>query len=307
MQRFSIALIVLLFFLGACKNKEESEVEHQLPLLEVNYEQPLKMDMQDTVKIYGEIKIRNEAKAASQFGGRLIDFNKLPGDKVEKGERIGTVIPAEREALMQISKNAEDSLKSIMENQVRPIPLYSPIKGTVLSINNHTGDIIQKGEPIMHIGNLSILDVYSDLPIKYLKLVRNMKTMKMKFLSYPHNELTLKIKSIGGNVNSAKQTLTIRLELKNPDNDFYPGMKTLLFFPLQTHKGALTVSRQALVEEEGIFSLFVLKGNKVEKREVKPGIFNRNRVEIINGLKGTEKIVSDKAYSLTDGMEVSVK
>ena len=270
-------------------------------------ELPQRANMQDTIKIYGEIKIRNEANAASQFEGRLIDFTKLPGDNVNKGDRIGTVIPAEREALLQVTNDIEDSLKYLLDNQMKPIPLYSPIDGIVLSINNHTGDLIQKGETIMHIGNLNVLDVYADLPIKYLNLVRKMKTMNLRFLSYPNKDIRLPIKSLSGVVNPAKQTITIRLELKNPNNNFRPGMLTILYFPSATHSNVLTVSRNSIVEEEGVFSLFILQNNKAEKRKVNVGLFSKDRVEIISGISENDLIISDKAYSLTDGMEVSTK
>ncbi|NOX66592.1 MAG: efflux RND transporter periplasmic adaptor subunit [Chlorobi bacterium] len=300
-----ISIVVISLLLLACKQGEDNPIERKFPVVKVKTESPKKENMRDTIKIYGEIKIRNEAHAASQFEGRLEDFAKLPGDKVRKGERIGTVIPAEREALLQVTNDIEDSLRYLLDNQMQPIPLFSPIDGVVLSVKNHTGDLIQKGEAIMHLGNLSVLDVYADLPVKYLHLVRKMKYMNLRFLSYKHPNMRLSIRSISGNVDPAKQTITIRLELKNPENEFHPGMLTLLYFPSVIHKDAITVSRNSVIEEEGVFSVFVLNGNKVEKRGVKVGIFNNNRVEIISGLSEKDLIVSDKAYSLTDGMEVS--
>ena len=300
-----ISIVVISLLLLACKQGEDNPIERKFPVVKVKTESPKKENMRDTIKIYGEIKIRNEAHAASQFEGRLEDFAKLPGDKVRKGERIGTVIPAEREALLQVTNDIEDSLRYLLDNQIQPIPLFSPIDGVVLSVKNHTGDLIQKGEAIMHLGNLSVLDVYADLPVKYLHLVRKMRYMNLRFLSYKHPNMRLSIRSISGNVDPAKQTITIRLELKNPENEFHPGMLTLLYFPSVIHKDAITVSRNSVIEEEGVFSVFVLNGNKVEKRGVKVGIFNNNRVEIISGLSENDLIVSDKAYSLTDGMEVS--
>jgi len=305
LRHYIVSVVIISLLMLSCKQKENNSIERKIPIIKVKTELPQKEDMRDAIKIYGEIKIRNEAHAASQFGGRLENFTKLPGDKVRKGERIGTVVPAEREALLQVSKDVEDSLRYLLDNQIQPIPLFAPIDGVVLNINNHTGDLILKGEPIMHIGNLSVLDVYADLPVKYLHFVRKMKFMNVKFLSYHHPDLQLPIKSISGNVDPTKQTVAIRLELKNPKNEFRPGMLTLIYFPSAVHEGALTVSRKSVIEEEGVFSVFVLKGNKVEKREVKVGIFNNDRVEIISGLSNKDIIVSDKAYSLTDGMEVS--
>ncbi len=302
-----ISMAVLSLLLLACGKTEEVKTSIAIPIMKVTTERPLITDMQEAIKIYGEIKIRNEAHVASQFEGRLSDFNKLPGDRVKKGERIGTVIPAEREALLQVTDSIDDSLKHLLNNQMQPIPLYSPIDGVVLSVKNHTGDLILKGEAIMHLGNLNILDVNADLPIKYLDEVKRMDFMNLSFLSYPHSDLVLPIKAISGNVNPSKQTITIRLELKNGQNKYHPGMQVILSFPTAIHKNAITLSRNSVIEEEGIYSIFILRENKVEKREVQVGILHNDRVEIISGINKNEIVVSDKAYSLTDGMEVSEK
>jgi multidrug efflux pump subunit AcrA (membrane-fusion protein) len=300
---FLVLLISLLF--SSCKDKNNSHIERDIPIVKVKTEKPLIQNMQDTVTIYGKIVLRNEAHAASQFEGRLIDFTKLPGDKVAKGERIGTVIPAEREALLQVTDKVNDSLITLLSDQIQPIPLYSPINGVVLSISKHTGDLVQKGEAIMHIGNLNVLDVNAELPVKYLDMIKKRKYLDMKFLSYPHDDLTLPIKAVSGFVNSSKQTIPIRLELRNNNNKFHPGMLVVLYFPALVHKNAITISRNAILDEEGIHSLFILNGNKVEKREVTVGIYGNDRVEIISGISSDDIIVSDKAYSITDGMEVS--
>ena len=65
----------------------------------------LRQDMADTLTIFGTIALRQEAFVASQFDGRLSDFTLLLGDRVQKGQQIGTVIPAGREALLQISRD----------------------------------------------------------------------------------------------------------------------------------------------------------------------------------------------------------
>jgi HlyD family secretion protein len=58
------------------------------------------------------------------------------------------------------------------------------------------------------------------------------------------------------------------------------------------------------LEEEGMFHVFVLNDKRVQKREVKVGILHDDRVEILSGVSDNERVVTEKAYSLEDGMEV---
>ena len=67
------------------------------------------------------------------------------------------------------------------------------------------------------------------------------------------------------------------------------------------------IPREALLEKEGIFSAFVLKDGKVYRRIIKPGIMQKNFIEVLSGLQENEQVAVERAYSLTDGMEVTVR
>ena len=84
-------------------------------------------------------------------------------------------------------------------------------------------------------------------------------------------------------------------------------MMVSLDFPDRVHTGALVVTRPALLEEEGVYSVFVLKDDVVEKREVQIGIKHDDYVEVIQGLDEGDLVANQKAYSLTDGMKVQVQ
>ncbi len=84
-------------------------------------------------------------------------------------------------------------------------------------------------------------------------------------------------------------------------------MMVSLVFPDKVHTGTLVISRPALLEEEGIYSVFVVKENRVEKRKVQIGIKHDDYVEVIHGLEEGEMVANRKAYSLTDGMKVQVQ
>ncbi|NOZ62225.1 MAG: efflux RND transporter periplasmic adaptor subunit [Calditrichaeota bacterium] len=307
MKQHIIFFGLIIFFVFGCGNKNAEQSSHRDALVKIKTAAVMRTDMVDTERIFGEIRLRYEAYLASQFDGRLEDFTLLPGDVVKKEERIGTIIPPSREALLQIINKISAEMKPLLEQQIKSIPLTSPMNGTVLKILHHSGDVVHSGEPIVHIGDTRILDVYGDLPIRYIPLIKKLQKIEIQFTNYPHSPMRLPIQAISAQVDQAKQTVPIRLRLDNPNGEFRPGMLVQLIFPGQEHKNTLIVPRSALLEEEGIFSVFVVKGKKVEKRLVKVGIFNNDNVEIINGVQAGEQVATQKAYSLVDGMEVVVE
>lgn len=300
-------LFLILLVLSCSSQKSDSNIKKNNPKLQIRVMPVQRMNIVDTVRIYGKVKLRQEAFVASQFDGRLTDFSLLMGEAVKEGQQIGTVIPPAREALLQVLNKVDASMQPLMKQQIKSIPLFCPINGVVLEVMHHTGDVIQKSEPIIYIGDLSRLDVHGDLPVKYLPLISGLKTISVSFVNYPHAPITLPIEAVSGKVDENKQTVAVRLGLPNRTGEFKPGMLVQLTFPGQSHDAALTIPRSALLEEEGVYSAFVLHQNKVEKRLIKIGILQDEYLEVVAGLKEGEQVVAEKAYSLIDDMEVTVR
>jgi multidrug efflux pump subunit AcrA (membrane-fusion protein) len=306
MKPLPYGLLVVFIAISSC-HKSDSFAERDIQKLCIQAVPVERMDMTDTLRIYGKIKLRQEALVASQFDGRLTGFSLLMGDAVKADKQIGTVIPPAREALLQVLDKVDASMQPFITEQIKSIPLFCPINGIVLEVMHHSGDVLQKGEPIVYIGDLSRLDVHGDLPVKYLPLISGLKTLNVRFVNYPHPPMTLPIEAVSGKVDENKQTVALRLRLVNDTGEFKPGMMVQLNFPEKSHPDALIIPRSALLEEEGIYSAFVLHEGTVEKRLIKVGIMHDDMIEVTDGLSEGERVVTEKAYSLVDGMEVNVQ
>ncbi len=299
--------LLLLIFMFSCAQQKEKRNNTVNPVVAVTVEKVTLDDITDTVKIFGEIKLRNEMFISSQFDGRLTGFSKIEGDYVKKGEKLGVIVPPMREALMQSAGKLTNDQKRLIAEEVKEIPLFSPGNGIVLKVNRHNGDVISKGESILHVADLKTLDIYGDLPVEYLPYINVGDTVTVRFIGFPHKKIFLPVSSVGGEVNKKSQTVKLRLSFNNENEIFRPGLRVVLSFASGVHKNVVVIPKSALLEEEGVLSVFVAEGNRVLKRTVKTGIRSDERIEILSGIKPGEKIITENAYSLTDGMEVEIK
>ncbi len=307
-KSYHLLLLPAILFLAASCHQPKTVHQSQNAVKMVVKTAPVtKGNMQDTLHIYGVVKIRQEVLLASQFDGRLTNFSLLDGSRVGKGKQVGIIVPPLREALLRVMNQVPAAERKTLSEEIKEIPLISPMDGVVLKIFHRSGDVVQKGEAIVKIANLKQLDVYADLPVQYVPLVRKLKTIQMQFINYPHAPLELPVSAFAGKVNTDKQTLALRLSLPNPQENFRPGMRVKLWFPGVMHRNTLIIPRSALLEQEGLFHVFVVKNGKALKHRVTVGIRQARRVEILSGLKAGDQVVTDKAYSLTNGMEVEVR
>ncbi len=304
--KYLSAILSLMFLLSSTSCRQQKQKSGQSPPVKIAVKTApvIRGNMQDTLSIYGKVKVRNTLLLASQFDGRLTEFSLLAGDNVQKGEQTGIIVPPLREALLHVMGQVPASERKMLSEEIKEIPLVSPAGGTVLRIFHRTGDVVQKGEPIAQIADLKQLDVYADLPVQYLPLVSKQKTMHLEFINYPHPPMLLPVSAFAGKVNPAAQSLQLRLSLPNPKKLFLPGMQVKLWFPGVVHHNTLIIPRSALLEQEGIFHVFVVQNGKAFRRKVTVGIRQNRYVEILSGLHAGEKVVTDKAYSLTDGIAV---
>lgn len=307
MKKKIVIVFFSILFIMACGNERKADPLNQKVKVHVKTEPVKRADMADTIKFYGEVAFRDEIFLASQFDGRLSDFHLYLGDVVKQGQQIGQIIPAQREALLQVLPHINNDLRPVLEKQIRAIPLASPLNGTILKVFLHNGDVLQKGQPIVHIGNLDVLDVIGELPVSALPLARKQSTIGLKFIDFKHPALNLPVAAIGGKVDAQKQTVPIRLTLNNPDHQFRPGMRALLFFEGRTYSNTLVIPRSALLEKEGVYSAFVIKKGIARERLLKIGLKQADKIEVLAGLKEGDQVVTEKAYSLVDGMEVVVE
>ncbi len=307
-------LIAGLLIITSCNHQPAGEDELQTgradggAVMEIAVAPVVRQDMTDTLHIFGQVALRQEVRLASQFDGRLNGFTLLMGDRVKKGEQLGVIVPPMREALLQVLDQIEPAQRERIAGEIKEIPIYSPIDGMVLEVYKHDGDVVSRGEAIVHIGRLNVLDVYGDLPVAYLSRVKQLRHIHTEFTAYDHAPLELPVITVGGQVNAATQTVPLRLRLDNPAGEYRPGMMVRLTFPGEHHPATLTVLRAAVLEEEGIYSVFVLqKDGTVKKRKIVPGIRQQERVEVLSGVQEGDRVAVTRTYSLTDGMEVKVK
>jgi membrane fusion protein, multidrug efflux system len=74
----------------------------------------------------------------------------------------------------------------------------------------------------------------------------------------------------------------------------------------QRRADALTIPRSALLDTDGASNVFVVTGGKAEQRTIKVGLANAGKIEVLEGLQGTEQIVVVGQTGLKDGNPVRV-
>ena len=99
------------------------------------------------------------------------------------------------------------------------------------------------------------------------------------------------VKLVSPTVDAATATFKVTLEVNDPKGDLKPGMFSRVGIVFERRTEALTIPRIALLDTDGTSNVFVVTAGKAEQRAIKTGLSNAGKLEVTEGLTGTEQVV----------------
>jgi len=199
------------------------------------------------------------------------------------------------------AKNQYDNAKVIYDNLNKNFSangqrVKSLINGFVKEIYVQNGQYVEAGQPIVTISQNKTLIIQAEVQQKYATILRTINSANIRTLhnnrTYSLKQLNGKIISFGKNTNSDNYLVPISIQIDN-QGDFLPGGFVEIDLIGKTNTKALTIPNSAIMEEQGIYFVFVQSTPELfEKREVKVGVNDGLNTEILNGVTEHDRIVT---------------
>ncbi len=105
-------------------------------------------------------------------------------------------------------------------------------------------------------------------------------------------------------IDASGRSLAVRAKLDNADGNLRPGMFVRVRLIFGSRQNVLTVPEQALVPAAKGISVFVVVDGKAKQTPVKLGQRRAGSVEIVEGLKAGDSVVTAGQLKLRDGAPV---
>jgi len=172
----------------------------------------------------------------------------------------------------------------------------SPMGGYIKHLYVTNGQYVVAGQAVISVTKNKTLMLRADVQQKYAPILGSIVSANLRTVhdnrTYSLEELNGKILSYGRNTNDDNYLIPVSLQIDNTGN-FIAGGFVDLFLKTITNSLALTVPNTALIEEQGNFFVFVqVHPELFEKREVKPGVTDGLKTEIVQGITKTDRIIT---------------
>jgi RND family efflux transporter MFP subunit len=191
--------------------------------------------------------------------------------------------------LQQTSLGLED-----LQAQVDVAQIVSPLDGQVIALNTSEGQSVNAYDPIVVVANTSQMEVSADaIGTDLSQLVVGMPALISPYNSPGKtiNGNVRRLPPLAGNANSDR-TLRISLAVPPEQAGFKLGDLVTVVVILQRKENVLWLPPQAIHDVGGRKFVLVQNGNFQERVDVKLGIQNTDRVEILEGLSEGQVVIA---------------
>ncbi|HPT32466.1 MAG TPA: efflux RND transporter periplasmic adaptor subunit, partial [Prolixibacteraceae bacterium] len=230
------------------------------------------------------------------------NFQQSEADFERKTKLAGEKLIPEKE--LQESKAHYLNSKAVYENLRDNFrrdgqTVVSPMTGFIRKLLVQNGEYAATGQPLLVVSKDNSLVLTADVLQKYHQEIGKMNGFTLRPLpgnkTFSLEELNGRLLSVGGSLNNANGMFPVTLQVSN-SGEFIPGGLVELLIRCKTDREQLTIPVEALMEEQGLYYVFVQRSPELfERREIIPGASDGLRVVIISGLQEGERVITKGA------------
>jgi len=235
---------------------------------------------------------------------------------------------AEVDSLVARIESAQEQVKvaesqiAMQQTAIDDTVIRAPFSGVALSKDAQPGEMVSPvsaGGGFTRTGISTIVDMRSleievDVNESYINRVRAGQPVTAVLDAYPDWQIPAHVITMVPTADRQKATVLVRIGFKQLDPRLLPDMGVKVTFLREADTAATPVAQsvtlvpQAAVKTDNDATfVFLVNGESVERRAVKVGGTDGDRVEVVAGLKGGDRVVIAPPPELAAGKLIEVK
>jgi len=296
------------------------------------------------LEVQGNVNTKENLIIYPQFAGILNTVNVIAGQKVTKGQVLGTIddgglspqlgqlenqlalakttferqkrlwdqkIGSEIQYLQaQTNMVSQQKAVSQMKAQMAKTRIIAPFNGVIDELIAERGQVVGPGQGLMRIVNLNNMFVATTVPESYIGKLK-VGTEVSVYLASIGKSFNGKIRQVGNNINPNNRSFGIEVSVPNTENLLRPNQVAKLKITDYTNSKAVVVPSN-VIQEDADGNQFVFEVSSVKDKTgiakkvmVKVGKTADNFTEILSGLEPKTIVVGDGVKTVSEGMKLN--
>lgn len=296
MRKILYLTILIVVAFGGCSSKGKAKVEEKknekIPVVV----EPVRTGVvRDILYFTGDVKGIEEVDVFPKVGGKLIKNLVEEGNSVKKDQVLALV---------------DRDLSGV---KYEPLEILSPTNGIVAKVYLDKGAVVvpptmstTMGTPIVRVVNMKTAKVVLNVGDRDYPKVKVNQQADIIADAYPDKIFKGRVNSIAPVINPYTKTASVEILIPNENLLLRSGMFVEVRLIVGERNG-IVIENDSIIKSYGKKYVFVNDNGIAKKREIKTGIVDENKVEVVEGLKEGESIVTTGAEMLFDGAVLDIK
>lgn len=214
---------------------------------------------------------------------------------ISSGLRSRIISSKKRLKSLGVQDRAINQIKK-KRQKLQNIPFYSDVDGVVSKLNIRKGTYVKSGMQLAVIQDYSSVWINVSVAEKDLGFLKKDMKTEVTFPNISNEKRIARIDYIYPTIDEVSRTGQIRLILNNENGKLRPGSYADVSFETISVKRLSVPLEAVLKSSDGDHVVVDLGNGRFESRQVKTGVSNKGRIQIISGLKEGENIVVSSQF-----------
>jgi membrane fusion protein (multidrug efflux system) len=182
----------------------------------------------------------------------------------------------------------------------------APFAGLIGIRNVSVGDYVKEGQDLVNLEDVSSLKADFRLPERYFARLKPGQTVEVTTDARPGEVFKATVDAIDPLLDAAGRAILVRARLPNQEGKLRPGMFARVRLIVGDRQDALVIPEEALVPAGSDQYVFRVVDGKAERVKIQIGARRSARVEVLDGLKAGDLVVTAGQMKIRDGAPVKV-
>jgi membrane fusion protein (multidrug efflux system) len=296
--------------------------------------------LQNTIMATGNIMANEEVELRTELPGRIISINFEEGSLVSKGVLLMKTddreLQAQLKKLMVEEKQARDDLyrkekllelkavsqeeydisnnalgillaqMDLVKTQISKTEIIAPFSGKIGLRQVSPGGFISSSTLVARLQQTDPVKIDFAIPEKYRN---NIKPGTLISFTVEGNDSLFsgKIYATEPKIDPATRNLQIRARCENPKGLLMPGAFAKVTIILDKFTDALVIPSEAIIPQLNGEKVFLCVNGKAKSQVITTGVRTEREVQVIEGLKSGDTIVTTGYLQLREGADIKIR
>ena len=316
---FAAALAtVLLAGCGGGKQSDDEDSAPANPILLVSAARAEVHPMTSELRLLGKTVATRHVIVRAPTAGRVTGIKLQSGDSVRKGQVVARVINREIEAAeagLEVARKIDPqdaaglSASVARHNHSSGIPVIAPESGIVSQPPVTNGQMVADLDTLVDLIDPKSLYIDTAMPLGELSMVRPGMAATVTTPFRPGVEFPARVAALMPNFDTASETSSVRTDFTGTERIAEAGAPVEVRIVTANVPDAIVVPSAALFQDQGVdrYHVFVVGADgRAHRTDIKVGLRDRDRVQVTDGIKAGDLVVTSGGYALSDGLGVRV-